>query len=257
MSRYRVVEDFDRPSFELSYYDELGRNEEVTEAIRLRNDGWDLFRSGFVDDGIDEILESRDLLMSSVGGPFELYGDISAPDKLRQIFVRESYASMARLAQVLCAVGEYEDAVNNARLALAHLPYSFVQTVTLWPLYDGQGGSIGMNAQADPYDRGPSRVNIELFDQYRAIFEGRLAAVLATSTEAGVSKEAIGVARYARQFAIGSEDPARFMFVNSDMTQAQRNETARRFTRVARAATVAAHSPLPVARLVAQKVCGK
>ncbi|MDQ5914054.1 MAG: hypothetical protein QG623_673 [Patescibacteria group bacterium] len=237
MSRYELPEDFDRAAFESAYYTELASDADLTEAIVLRNDGWELFKAGSKDEGTQRILESRNILLDRVGRPGELYGDLCDTEQIKKLFVRESYASIARLAQALCAEGEFEDAFHNAILAQAHRPYSFIQEVRL------SGDDSDEQRQLFAY-----------YDQYRAIFSGRLGLVLSTSSDHASDRQ---ITEEARGLARVSEDPDYVLFANNDMTQAQRDATVKNFTLIARAATVASYAPLPIARAIAQRVCAR
>lgn len=235
MSRYNIPEDFDRAAFEAQYYTELASDDVVSGAITLRNDGWDLFKSGSTDEGVGMLVESRNILIDHVGRPTELYGQLDEPEQLRKFFVRESYATIARLAQALCAMGEFDDALFNAKLAERHRPYSLIQDIRL------STGSIGLWAY---------------YDQYEAIFSGRQGLVLSTSPSFDDSIHGGSeVSKRARSLARVSEDPRHVLFANNEMTQSQRDDTVRNFVRIARAATVANHVPLVIAKPLAKKVC--
>jgi hypothetical protein len=228
--------------FEDDYNSRVGDNDIVQEAIHLRNVGWDSFRNGQKEPGIVNLYRSYSLLEGASPG-------------LR--FKRENYATTARIAQALCANGEFEKAAAFARDALEMTPVGFDYFLQSRRLADfgPVGTPVRMNAEFD-VER-PLFNTVHFPDQFEARFAGRMGLVLATVSDGSDIRSNIDLTARARFLAKRSEDRERMVFVNRGMTPEKRKATQARLTWVARAATVAVHSPLPVARLIAQKVCSK
>jgi tetratricopeptide (TPR) repeat protein len=143
------------------------------------------------------------------------------------MFDRERYATTARLAQALCASGEFERAVQFAEKAVDLTPEGFEYT--------------GWKVE----------------DQYEVIFGGRLSLIMATSDTEGHLHEARELAIRARRLARLSENPEKVSFTNREMDQAHRKETRSRFGKVAWVATGNIWTPLGARRKISQRVCAE
>lgn len=212
--------------FEDSYYSSLEGSADVQEAINRRNEGWEAFKFGFQQAGINLINSSVGILS---GCP--------------EVFGRERYASEARLAQALCAAGEFAEAAYHARGALALTPARFISN---W-----YGLDEGLEITAS------------LPDQYEVIFGARLSLALAGSNVPGDLDVARAMAAEAKGLAKISENRAWVVFANREMSEEERKATRSRFGKVAWVASGAIRLPLGsednpgklTRRGVAQRVC--
>lgn len=119
--------------------------EDVAETIRLRNEGWELFKNGDDKQGLKSLEGSTELTVED-----------------GSIYKREQYANNARYAQALAARGLFELGSVFGDRAIAMTPNPLV-----------------IPLESDPNKR------LILPDQYEVIFTGRLSFVMATSAAIG------------------------------------------------------------------------
>ncbi len=224
----KVIRDI-KPE-EDTYNASVNANPRVLEAIKYRDDGWDMYRSGDHQDGLSSIEWSVNLLTQ--------YGDRVWPQMGQ--FARESYASVARYSQALCANGDFDLAYYWAEGARMLTPAGLV-------------GSFSERGRGLP----PA---VEMLpDQYRITFGGRLAYVMAASTAPDALYSAVNLAIDARRLAGRAEDPRRVAFTDSEMSDERRREVRKIRRLEAWGAWATAVSPISLSQRqrIAQKVCAK
>lgn len=219
--------------FEDSYYERLNNDPEALGAIDRRNQGWEVFKSGSFLEGIELLQSSFEAFLNHPGG-----------------FERERYASTARLAQALCAAGEFSEAALRARSSVILTP---PRVSSRWCDLDEE-----------------LKVIVSSPDQYEIIFGGRLSLILAGSSVPGDLDVARTIAAEARALAKISENRAWVVFAadpdenkTPEEDEAWRRETRSKFGKVAWAATGAIRLPLGsndnpakfTRRGVAQRIC--
>ncbi len=230
-------------AFESQYYKEMP--DYVRQAIELRNSGWQALGQGD-ESGAQELVDSVQLLADDYrvfGGEnltedmfrhsqlINAAGQIEPKDSVGN-YQREMGASLARLALVEASGREFGGAAMLARAA--------------WRSFSPVQGMI-----SEEYRR---ITGAGFEDQYKSIFSGRLALVLAASGNARDLDWAVNLAREARSLARISEDPSKVVFVDTKMTDEKRKAARRNHKAAARAATLSARAPLSVSRKVAQRV---
>lgn len=195
--------------FEEGYYNALDELPDVLEAVQGVETGREQYRNGYPDIAVPTLDNSVSILSS---------GD------LHPSFYRERYAAHARYAQVLCAIGDYERAREEAIRAIDVTPlnYRFVD------------------------------FKHPLIDQYRVIFEGRLALILAASGEDVDLYTARDLAANARRIARISQRIDKVAFADTKMSADERAETRSKYGWVAWAATAGIWLPLNNPRAVAR-----
>ena len=210
-----------KAAFEASYYDDMP--DDVKQLADLRNEGIGLVRAGqdskSIYSGIDMLAESYEGL-----------------SKVRPRYRREGFATEFMLARAKLLVGEYDFA-----------------------------GVIALQAVEDMPEAPEELSDFVLADQYVAIAAGRLSLIISsadtgTSSFAfgevhGARKPAIEAARLARRTCRHSEDRARMLFPNGEMTEAERKAKRREHTLSAIAATAGLWIPTKTTKVIAEKVC--
>ncbi len=225
----------DLRQFEDEYNSAVNANPAVTEAIELRNIAWgEAFKRGDVTTAETLLARSARLLAEESG-----------------TFSRERYATVARQAQLSCALGQFAEASDFAHRALSQIPQGFDHKVSR--RLEDFGPVVSprrMNAEFD-VER-PLSYTLQLPDQYEAIFTGRLSLVMATSMSDGDLQVALQLAGRAKSLARRSENPDKMSFTNREMDEDERKGTRRRFMAVARFADFGVYLPMNVPRPLAR-----
>lgn len=247
MTEIFVGESFDKATYEAAHDELFKATDGMSEVEECRNRGWDLYRGGYIDRGMEDMLRSLEIIRGITEG-----GGLVA----ERMFAREQGATRARLAQAFCVAGELDDAFYNASHAIGLIPSPIVHTRHLTPADFGErGSSMRMNAEADQYETYTRTIVYP--DQYEITFSGRMALILAGSSDDKHRGQASRLAARARRLAGQSEDHNRVMLADKKMEEDERNRVRSKSKNVARLATASLYLPSPISLKIAQKVCAR
>ncbi len=221
MSSISITHLEKKATYEASYYGEMP--DEVKQLADLRNEGIDLVRAG---QDTNSIYRGIDMLAESSEGL----------SKVQPRYGREGFATAYMYARAKLLVGEYDFA-----------------------------GVIALQAVEDMPEVPEELSDFVIADQYVAIASGRLSLIISsadTGTSSftfgdvhGAREPAIEAARLARRTCRHSEDRARMLFPNGEMTETQSKAKRREHTIAAAAATAGLWVPAKITAAIAEKIC--
>lgn len=213
---------------------------------------------------------SRNQLEKKAAYEASYYGDM--PDDVKHLAdLRNEGIDLVRARQDTNSIYRGIDMLSESSEGLSRVPlryrrerfattYMYARAELLLCEYDF-AGAIALQAVCDMPEVPEELSDFVIGDQYVAIAAGRLSLIISsadTDTSGGVHdarKSAIEAARLARRTCRHSEDRARMLFPNGEMTEAERKAKRREHKLSAVAATAGLWVPTKVTKAIAEKIC--